>query len=151
MDIEDLGLVGNALQGAKALKTAHPGVIFTSGRRGVLDQARAMSQNIVRNRQWIVQTYTATPESASLQHWVSSHQDANQAAVAAGLAAIMGGWNDVQKGHLSKHFNGHAWDLQPMSPGHEASAVVAYIQQLPGLSKFLEHEGGLVRWHAQFN
>lgn len=146
-----MGLVGNAFSGAKALKAAHSGVIFTSGRRGVLEQSRAMSQNVVRNRQWIARTYMPTAESGALQSWVNAHPGANQAQIATGFAGIMGSWTDEQKGRLSKHFSGHAFDVQPMVNGAEARAVVAFIQRLPGLSKFLDREGGLIRWHAQFN
>jgi len=29
------------------------------------------------------------------------------------------------------------------------ASIKATIRKLPGLGKFLDHEGGLVRWHVQ--
>ena len=55
--IEALQLAPVARAAAYALKRAHPSVIFTSGRRGKQDQARAMASNVVQNRGWIRQTY----------------------------------------------------------------------------------------------
>lgn len=145
MTPEELNLEPTAATAAAALLAAHPGVVFTSGRRGVAEQASAMASNIVRNRQWIVQTYVGTPESHSLQSWVDTNPNvAEQANIAAGLAAIMTPWTDAQKAALSKHFSGQAFDVQPGSCPEEA------IRALPGLTKFLTGEGGLVRWHAQF-
>lgn len=150
MDIDGLGLVGPARAGAVAVLAKFPDVVFTSGRREVADQARAMAGNVAVRRKWIEQTYAATPESASLQAWVDHHPEAKTAAqLAAGFTAIMAGWTDAQKGRLSKHFSGQAWDLQPMA-GPRGTAVKAFIRALPGLTKFLEKEGGLIRWHAQF-
>jgi hypothetical protein len=151
MDIEDLNLIEPALTGAKLLRHAHPAVVFTSGRRKVEDQARAMAQNVARNRQWIVQTYVATAQRDQLQGWVNAHASATTvAAIQAGLQAIMQAWTPVQRGKLSKHFSGLAFDVQPMPAGSAADAVKAAIRALPRLDKFLEMEGGLVRWHAQF-
>lgn len=150
MKASELGCVGAAQAGAEALAKAFPEVVFTSGRRGVADQARAMSQNLVRNRQWIGQTYVVTDESRALQQWVNAHPEAKSAAaIAAGLAAIMDGWSDAQRGRVSKHFSGQAWDVAPVA-GPRGAKIIAFIRKLPGLGKFLDHEGGLVRWHAQF-
>jgi hypothetical protein len=147
---DQLNLAEPALSAARALQAAHPDVVFTSGRRGVPDQARAMAQNVMRNRKWIARTYVATPSSRALQAWVDGHPLANQVQVEGGLAAIMASWSDAQKAQLSAHFSGHAFDVQPLPDGPRAEAVKAAIRALPGLTKFLESEGGLVRWHAQF-
>lgn len=146
-----LNLAKVAEDAAILLAVKHPAVRFTSGRRGVIDQARAMSQNVVKNRQWIAKTYTPTAESQRLQLWVSRNPQADTAGeIQAGLAAIMAGWTDAEKGNLSKHFSGEAFDVQPIS-GPAGTAIKASIRKLPGLAKFLEKEGGLVRWHAQFH
>jgi len=151
MDVDDLDLAEPALSAARALKKKHPNISFTSGRRGAVDQARAMASNVVHKRDWIRRTYTATAESRALQAWVDSHPQADtQAEIQAGLLGIMRGWNDAQKGRLSKHFSGQAFDVQLIPNGATATAVKATIRGLPGLTKFLEREGGLVRWHAQF-
>jgi hypothetical protein len=41
-----------------------------------------------------------------------------------------------------------AFDVQPVT--QDADAIKKSIRALAGLDKFLEMEGGLVRWHAQF-
>lgn len=151
MDIDHLGLVGPARAGALAIAAQFPEAQFTSGRREVADQARAMAGNVAVNRRWIEQTYSASAESRALQAWVNAHPDAKTAAaLAAGFVTVMAHWSDEQKARLSKHFSGQAWDLQPMAPGPRATACKAAIRKLPGLTKFLEKEGGLIRWHAQF-
>ena len=62
MEIDQLDLAEPALSGAILLQLRHPYVVFTSGRRGVTDQARAMASNVVRNRRWIDQTYADTAD-----------------------------------------------------------------------------------------
>ena len=143
----DLGPVAKAA--AYALKRAHPSVKFTSGRRGKADQARAMASNVVKNRRWIEQTYADSPLRATCQRWVDAHpQKTTQADVAAGLLAIFDAAGDVALGRFSKHLSGAAFDVQPVDGGE---AIKQTIRSLAGLDKFLDKEGGLVRWHAQFN
>jgi hypothetical protein len=148
--VERLNLSPAAAAGAETLLALFPDIVFNSGRRGVADQARAMAQNVVRNRRWIEQTYVGTAESRALQAWIDGHPAADdQAEIAAGLASIMDGWTDAQRAKLSKHFSGDAFDVQPVI-GPRGEEMKAEIRELPGLVKFLEREGGLVRWHAQF-
>lgn len=149
-DIDALRLAPVANAAALALRAKFPTVKFTSGRRAVADQARAMAQNVAKNRKWIAQTYVSTPESRELQAEVDKlgpHADA--ARIASVLSDAMSDWTDAQKGRVSKHFSGEAFDVQPV-PGQQGEAIKAAIRKLPGLVKFLEAEGGLVRWHAQF-
>jgi hypothetical protein len=49
---------------------------------------------------------------------------------------------------LSKHLSGDAFDVQPVDT--DAAAIKKTIRGLKGLDRFLEKEGGLIRWHAQF-
>lgn len=143
----DLGPVAKAA--AYALKRAHPSVKFTSGRRGKADQARAMASNVVKNRRWIEQTYAASPLRSTCQQWVDAHpQKTTQAEVAVGLLAIFDAAGDAALGRFSKHLSGAAFDVQPVDGGE---AVKQTIRSLAGLDKFLDKEGGLVRWHAQFD
>ena len=143
----DLGPVAKAA--AYALKRAHPSVRFTSGRRGKADQARAMASNVVKNRRWIEQTYADSPLRSTCQRWVDAHpQKTTQAEVAAGLLAIFDAAGDLALGRFSKHLSGAAFDVQPVDSGE---AIKRTIRSLAGLDKFLDKEGGLVRWHAQFN
>lgn len=153
MNISDLNLEPVAEAGAVALQKAHPDVAFTSGRRGVAEQAAAMASNIIHNRRWIARTYVNTAESRQLQAWVNAHPSATlQGAIAAGLATIMSTWTDAQKDKLSKHFSGKAFDVQPV-PGPAGEAILATMRALvarsPG-AKLLTEEGGLVRWHVQY-
>lgn len=151
MEISQLDLAVSARAAATLLKTAFPQIVFTSGRRGVADQARAMASNVQHNRRWIEQTYMRTPERAMLQAWIDTHPAADtREEIRAGFVEIMLGWNDTQKGRLSKHFSGQAFDVQPLPAGTTADAVKTAIRALPRLEKFLEKEGGLIRWHAQF-
>jgi hypothetical protein len=41
-----------------------------------------------------------------------------------------------------------AFDVQPVTKN--AASIKKSIQNLPGIKKLLEKEGGLVRWHAEF-
>ena len=148
--IDDLDLAPAAKAAAEKLLAAHPGVKFTSGRRNAEDQARAMAGNVVSNRKWIQQTYKDTPQRAALQKWVDNNSQAKtKAAIAAGLVSVMSGWSDAQKAKLSRHFSGNAFDVQPVS-GTAGAAIKKTIKALPKLRQFLETEGGLVRWHADF-
>lgn len=148
--IEGLNLRGSAKDGAEKLKAKHPGIIFTSGRRDKGDQARAMASNVVKNRKWIVQTYKPTPVSAACQKWVDSNPQAtSQSSIGAGLLKVLNGFEDSELRRLSKHLSGDAFDVQPVT--QNAEAIKADIRALPGLDKFLEKEGGLIRWHAQFD
>lgn len=147
--IEALDLTGDAYAGAYALKRAHPTVQFTSGRRNKTDQARAMAGNVVRNRRWIEQTYRDSPLRDRCQGWVDSHPQANTSAeIATGLLSVFDAATTEELGRFSKHLSGEAFDVQPVT--QNAEAIKQTIRGLTGLSKFLEMEGGLVRWHAQF-
>jgi hypothetical protein len=148
--ITDLGLVYYAQAAAQQLLAGFPSVIFTSGRRDAKQQADAMAGNVLQNRKWIEQTYLPSPEREQLQCWVDSHTAAvTQAAIAAGLAGIMAKWTDAQKKNLSPHFSGQAFDVHPVA-GDQGTALKNAIPNLPNLRTFLEKEGGLVIWHADF-
>ncbi len=148
--VDRLNLAPSARAAALALLAKHPDVVFTSGRRGLADQAQAMASNIVLNRRWIAETYRATAERDQLQAWVDANPEATtRDGIAAGLLAIMETWGDAQRARLSRHFAGLAFDVRPVGGG-DGEAIKVTIRGLPGLVKFLEREGGLVRWHAEF-
>jgi hypothetical protein len=149
-DIEALDLRSTARAAAYTLKASHPYVMFTSGRRSPRDQARAMSQNVAMNRRWIEQTYRDSIAIRALQTWVSTHEEALlPKQIELGLFETMMAMPARQLASISKHLSGDAWDVHPIA-GQIGEAVKATIRALPGLHKFLEREGGLVRWHAQF-
>lgn len=148
--IDALNLAPRAHAAALLLLAAHPEVVFTSGRRDLAGQASAMASNVIRNPHWIFQTYKPTAERNALQAWVDAHfEAATQAGIAAGLLSVMSAWTDGQLARVSKHLSGLAFDVQPVV-GAAGEAIKATIRSLPGLVEFLEVEGGLIRWHAQF-
>ena len=146
MTIEELDLEPIAKNAASILHNKYPQLEFTSGRRSIFQQAHAMAGNVVLNRKWIGQTYLA---GAKLQQWVDKHQQARTVdAVTAGLAQVMEAMPEAELVKISRHLTGRAFDVRPVNKN--AAAIKADIRALPGLHKFLEREGGLVRWHAQF-
>ena len=148
-DIEALDLRGAAQRGAYAVKKAHPSVKFTSGRRNKADQARAMASNVVNNRKWIEETYATGTVSNACQKWVDDNpNEKTQEAIAAGLLSVMNAAADADLAKLSRHLSGDAFDVQPVEA--DAEAIKKTIRGLEGLNKFLDKEGGLARWHAQF-
>jgi len=148
-EIEALDLAATARTAAYALKKAHPAVRFTSGRRGKADQARAMASNVVKNRKWIEQTYAESTLRTKCQEWVDQNEDKKtQAEIAAGLVSVFDSVTDEELGKFSRHLSGMAFDVQPVDT--DADDIKKTIRGLSGLDKFLDKEGGLVRWHAQF-
>lgn len=147
--IEALSLAPVAKTAAYALKKAQPSVKFTSGRRVLADQVRAMASNVVLDRAWIGTTYKDSPLGRRLQAWVHSHpQVKTKGEIAAGLTSVFAAATQAEVGSFSKHLSGEAFDVQPVVP--DTNNIIATIRGLAGLELFLEKEGQLVRWHAQF-
>lgn len=147
--IEALDLAPVARAAAYALKRAHPSVEFTSGRRNMEDQARAMAGNVVVNRRWIEETYKESALRRKCQQWVDDPPwRKTRAEIAQGLLSVLAAASDAELGSFSRHLSGMAFDVRPVE--EDAEAIKASIRALPGLDKFLDNEGGLVRWHAQF-
>lgn len=153
LDVGNLDLSGAAKTGAESLKTQFGQIIvFTSGRRTVASQSKAMAQNIVStaNRNWIENTYAASPERKELQDWVDKNPQATSVAqIQAGLSAIMDNWGDSQRVKISRHFAGLAFDMVPVR-GAKEEDVVRAIKVLPSFKKFLDGEGGVDVWHVEF-
>jgi hypothetical protein len=148
-EIEALELSETARQAAYILKRRHPSVRFTSGRRDKNAQASAMASNVVSNRQWIRETYLPSEVRDLCQKWVDEHpEQRTKEAITLGLKRVFDSVSDSQLARISKHLSGAAFDVQPVEAG--AAEIKDTIRGLPGLDKFLEREGGLVRWHAQF-
>ena len=147
--IEVLDLAPVARAAAYALKRAHPAVKFTSGRRNKDDQARAMASNVVGNRKWIEQTYASSTLRTKLQDWVNAHPDkTSKQDIETGILLVFDTASDAELAKFSRHLGGMAFDVQPVML--DAEKIKATIRHLDGLDKFLDSEGGLVRWHAQF-
>jgi hypothetical protein len=148
-EIEALDLAPTAKKAAYELKRQFPDIKFTSGRRSLEGQAHAMASNVVKNRQWIGETYAKSTASTKCQKWVDDHPEAKtQKAITEGLTGVLKSLTDDDLAHLSKHLAGEAFDVQPVTKN--AAAIKKAIRKLPGLGKFLDKEGGLVRWHAHF-
>ncbi len=148
MTIEELQLEPVAEHAARLLQQKHPNIEFTSGRRDKAQQAHAMVSNIVmlHDRQWIGKTYLA---DAKLQKWVDDHPNAVTIdQITAGLLAAMNAMRETELLRISRHLTGRAFDIRPVT--QNAAAIENDIRSLLGLQKFLEKEGGHVRWHAQF-
>lgn len=147
---ENLDLVDFAKAAADELLAKHPEVVFTSGRRTVAQQANAMAQNVAKNRTWIQETYKDTPRRAALQKWINNHPEAKTVkAISAGLESVMNTWTEAQQFSFSRHIGGKAFDVKPVA-GAAGVKIKKTIKSLPNLRTFLEKEGGLVRWHADF-
>ena len=148
--IEKLNLRDTARRAAYTLKFKHPQVVFTSGRRNKADQARAMSQNVATKHDWIAATYAVNKASTACQAWVDANPQATTAAaIEAGLLGVLNALSDAELGQLSRHLSGDAFDLQPVEP--ETAGIKDTVRTLAGLRQFLESEGGLLRWHVEFN
>jgi hypothetical protein len=148
MTIEEMQLAPVAKNAATILRSKHPGLEFTSGLRSVRQQAHAMAANIVslHDRKWIGNTYLA---GAKLQAWVDQHPGAVTVdALTDGLEQTMNAMPEEERTKISRHLTGRAFDITPVVLN--SRVIKADIQALPGLHKFLDHEGGHVRWHAQF-
>jgi hypothetical protein len=147
-DIDALDLSPVAKKAAQQLKKAHPEIVFTSGRRDVAGQAHAMAANIVSSgdRKWIEKTYAS---AATLQKWVDDNPNAKTVdEISAGLKGVLDAMSDADRGKVSKHLSGDAFDVQPQTK--DADKIKAEMAALPGATKFLSQEGGLERWHVQF-
>jgi hypothetical protein len=148
MTIEEMQLAPVAKNAATILKSKHPDLEFTSGLRSVMQQAHAMAANIVslHDRKWIGNTYLA---GAKLQAWMDQHPEAVTVdALTAGLEQTMNAMPEEERTKISRHLTGRAFDIRPVVLN--SKVIKADVQALPGLHKFLDHEGGHVRWHAQF-
>lgn len=152
LTISQMKLSRVAREAAEQLQAACPWVVFTSGRRDLESQARAMAINTLHNRQWIGQTYLAAHR---LQQWVTDNPDAQTLErVSDGLYTTLLGMSDKEVSLVSRHLTGDAFDVRPMLqsglPTRYGAKILEAIQSLPGLHKFIAKEGGLDVWHAQF-
>jgi hypothetical protein len=145
-EIESLNLNGPMTDLAYELRDRYPTIRFTSGRRSIASQARAMAANVVQQRQWIAQTYRSSPLRDALQQWVDSHPGSTAAQIEAGLTAIFAAASPADVASFSRHLSGDAFDVQPIN-GALGNAIHNDLSNLPG--RFLDHEGNLRRWHYE--
>lgn len=144
--VEVLNLSDQTAAIAASLLTEFPHVTFTSGRRSVSAQARAMATNVAQNRQWIVQTYRASNLRTALQAWVDANPTKITIAdIQAGLMSVFENASAEDVSNFSKHLGGDAFDVTPYTGG-DSVQVKEYLR---ARGMFLDEEGGLVRWHFQ--
>jgi len=162
MTIEEMRLAPNARQGAVLVLAAHPGIVFTSGRRDARDQARAMAANTIRyGVDWLGQTYRNRQMVGELEGWIAQHLDQS-----ASLTLMTEGFYRTivatQAGQLAQfpHCRGDAFDIQIPRFGSgqidedETNRIRRTIETLPvglGLQLILTREGQHRVIHAQFN
>lgn len=153
MNLEQLRLSPYTLEQARKLKERFPFLVFTSGRRSLEDQARVMAANVMKNRQWIKQTYR---EGHLIQPVVDqAPQGASQVQLEGLIYNRMLALNDLETMKISAHLTGDAFDIQPVVdkeglPTSEGFEVVDFIRRDLRDSRLLLREGGLVIWHCQF-
>ena len=161
MTIEQMHLSPNARRAAQLVLAAHPTVLFTSGRRDVRDQARAMAENTIRyGTDWLGQTYKNQAMVQALVTWTHTHLDS-----AASVPLMTEGFYQTlvsdQAGQLTQfpHVRGDAFDIQcPRFASGQideqtVSAIRRTIETLPnelGLQLILTKEGSHRVIHAQF-
>ena len=164
LSIAAMDLAPNARRGAELTQLAFSWIVFTSGRRDPLNQARVMADNLARDRTWMQVTYRPGPHLTVLQDWLDANPDQRTAEqLGQGLYGLMLAMDPALLRRLSRHFTGDAWDAQwPRTLGPAGNwvendplglAVRDFILALPaelGLERVLTKEGTLKILHAQF-
>jgi len=161
LTIEEMQLAPNAKRAAQLTRAAHPGVVFTSGRRDVRGQARAMAENTIRHGVgWLNSTYKNKEMVQQLEDWMEEHLDqtASSKQLAEGFYQTL---VTMQAGRLAQfpHCRGDAWDIHcpRFADGRidelSVSLIRRTIEALPvplGLQLIVTREGEHRVIHAQF-
>lgn len=155
LNIAQMQLAPNARRGAEWVLARYPHIVFTSGRRDVLDQARVMAQNTLRyGRGWIRATYRHSPMIDTLCGWLADHPEAATVPVMAhGFYECLLACHSGELTRFSRHLTGDAFDAA--WPGDEAGEKMAadIRATMPadyGLHRVIDREGGLRVLHVQF-
>lgn len=150
-------LTGAAREAAAALLKAFPNTTITSSVRTVEKQARAMADNCVLRRDYIGETYRKPLCNAAqvLHAWSMGHPTKTADELAADFARFINELPFKERRLLSKHFpddtgKSHAFDVKPVG-GKVGEKIIAFLraEATKRGGRFLEEEGGLVRWHWQ--
>ncbi len=148
-------LKGDALTVALELLKVFPDMVITSAGRTVLDQAKKMAHNVMRNRNWIKETYVLARAATECQAWTEIHPFATEAECTEAYARIIESLDFTERRRLSKHIvdtdqKGEAFDVLPKmgARGEQLKhALAKWAFDKSG--KFLDREGGLEIWHWQ--
>jgi hypothetical protein len=149
--IEGLNLTRETRDLAYELKDRFPTVRFTSGRRNVSGQLRAMAGNVVKVRSFIKQVYKDSPLVRALQAWVDAHPEATtEAQIQAGLQSVANTFPIADVEALSKHTAGQAFDVQPVN-GDLGNQITNFLRDkaINNGGKFFNREANQRRWHYQ--
>jgi hypothetical protein len=155
LTIAQLQLAPNARRGAEWVRARHPEIVFTSGRRDVLDQARVMAQNTVKyGRAWIGQTYRPSSMIDTLNEWLHQHDDIHETKqIADGFYECLLACHSSGLSRLSRHLTGDAWDAAWPGDVLGDAIVKNIVLNMPaeyGLDRVINREGGLRVLHVQF-
>jgi hypothetical protein len=100
----------------------------------------------------VSRTYLPSAVKTAICQWLDSNPSTDVDTIAAGLTSVCGGFSNDDLSAFSKHLGGQAFDVQP------GSVDVSVLQSLHdqhvangGQCTFLTREGGLTRWHIQFD
>jgi hypothetical protein len=148
-------LQGNAASACSELLRAYPQTVLTCGARDVASQCHAVAVNTVQaggGSSWVSRTYLPSAVKTAICQWLDSNPSTDVDTIAAGLTSVCGGFSNDDLSAFSKHLGGQAFDVQP------GSVDVSVLQSLHdqhvangGQCTFLTREGGLTRWHIQFD
>lgn len=148
--IEELDLDAIMKSRAEELRARCPWVIYTSGRRNLYDQARAMAQNHIADPQaYLRKTYR---NGKMFLAAIVDMAPVDQRSVEKVTAAIRGVFEEQPDVLQWKHRDGTCVDIQPLEdafgdPTLKGQEVMRFIQNCPDTVLFIMREGGLRRWH----
>lgn len=135
---------------AEELRARCPWVIYTSGRRNLYDQARAMAVNHIADPQaYLRKTYRNGKVFLAA---IVDMAPVDQRSVEKVAAAIRGVFLEQPDVLQWKHRDGTCVDIQPLEdafgePTEKGQEVIRFIQNCPDTVLFIMREGGLRRWH----
>lgn len=159
MRAADLNLIEPALSAAMALERRFPSLVFTSGRRDIEAQARAMAQNVAEaGNGWISRTYRPSSAITALEDAVDTlPQGSPETDYYGALYEALEAMTPEELTHVSAHLGGLAFDIKPQGTQgvgkgtiYDSRVLVDFLGTFQGFDKFLTSEGGLCRWHVQF-
>ena len=135
---------------AEELLARCPWVTYTSGRRHLDQQARAMAENHVADPQtYLMKTYRNGKVFLAA---IVDMAPVDQRSVEKVAGAIKSVFVEQPDALQWKHRDGTCVDIQPLEdafgqPTNEGRKVIQYIQNCPDTVTFIRREGSLRRWH----
>ena len=163
--IDELKLAPNARRAAEIILAEHPYAEFTSGRRDVLDQARAMAQNVVAvGPQWIYKTYNS--KQPRMVKVMMGHMEENPDRVKSPLLLTEDFHQIIHEYFMPEfmkfpHFQGRAFDIRwprlasgviDFAKGDQICYTIANLNEIHRipLELLLKQESGVFVIHSQY-